>query len=140
MWIVSVTRYNPQNPKQFKLLMQSYYRLRLISMKGCHLLLSYKSFNTCRNLYQPHHKNIKKICLWWSWRESHPRPVCLVHLSSTSNSFLPFCLSRFLAALFNRFSHFLERQCIFALFMSVLHLISNQNFYTSYKFHFQLEM
>ena len=39
--------------------MQSYYRLRLISMKGCHLLAYYYFFNTCRNLYQPHQKHIK---------------------------------------------------------------------------------
>ena len=125
--------------------MQSYYRLRLISMKGCHLLISYNFLNTCRILYQPHHKDIEptglqiystvsqspsagivsytfnillhstwlsnhctscsrqvepkqtvsKMChitsismsLWWSWRESHPRPVCLPCLSSTTNSY-----------------------------------------------------
>ena len=43
-----------------KLLMQSYYRLRLISMKGCHLLISYNFLNTCRILYQPHHKHTRK--------------------------------------------------------------------------------
>ena len=62
MWIVSVTRYNPQNPKQPKLLMQSYYRLRLISMKGCHLLLSNKLFSTCRTYHTPH-KNTQKSVL-----------------------------------------------------------------------------
>ena len=133
--------------------MQSYYRLRLISMKGCHLLISYKLLNTCRILYQPHHKDIEptglqiystvsqlpsagiasytfniflhstsvsnhctscsrqvepkqtvsKMChitsismsLWWSWRELHPRPVCLPCLSSTTNSFMKQLLQHF---------------------------------------------
>ena len=109
--------------------MQSYYRLRLISMKGCHLLLSNKLFSTCRTYHTPHKHTL--MCLWWRWRELHPRPVCLFHLSSTSNSFLFFCLSRFLAALFNRFSHFLERQCILALFMFLLQDKLSQSSYTS---------
>ena len=36
-----------------KLLMQSYYRLRLISMKGCHLLVSYNFLSTCRTYTPP---------------------------------------------------------------------------------------
>ena len=43
--------------------MQSYYRLRLISMKGCHLLLSYKSFNTCRTYHTPHKNTPKSVLM-----------------------------------------------------------------------------
>ena len=57
----------PANPKQPKLLMQNYYRLRLISMKGCHLLISYNFLSTCRTYHTPHNYSIRP---WTMLRKS----------------------------------------------------------------------
>ena len=46
-----------------KPLKQSYYRLRLISILGCHLLTSCKFLNTCR-FYTPPIKTLKIKCVY----------------------------------------------------------------------------